>query len=101
MEEEKLRGRLSSVITKLSALADQSQGEDSNRVTIESVSILGRRLSNVTFPPLFIAFNTESGPLEPMPQRYRVPFPTVENFRSSVLQRHQVHVPEEEYADDF
>lgn len=50
-----------------------------------SVTSIGRRIAPSTIPPTFIRFNTESGPLEPLPQLFQVPFPTMENFKGSLL----------------
>jgi hypothetical protein len=50
-----------------------------------AVSSLGRRIASSSIPPTFIRFNTESGPLEPLPNQFQVPFPTMENFKGSLL----------------
>lgn len=47
--------------------------------------VLARRIAPASVPPTFLRFNSESGPLEAMPGRFRVPFPTMEEFRFSLL----------------
>ena len=84
---------------------------------IEAAILLGRKIAPTTTSPTFIRFNSEVGPLEPMPSRFRVPFPTMEDFKFSVLnfqrpieasvQPVPVSVTngpkkvDDEYADDF
>jgi hypothetical protein len=51
-------------------------------------------------------FNGESGPLEPLPSRYHIPFPTLEDLRFSVLNFPGPNpalkkLEEDEYADEF
>ena len=113
--------RLTEAIYKLENLCviDDSCNNSENHPSLDSVIILGRKLSPSTIPPMFIKFNSESGPLEPMPSRFHVPFPTIEDMRFSILNVKQpaftipaVTVPlvaavplkmeeDEEYADDF
>lgn len=106
MSLEESRTKLHALINELTVLVSNTEDRDPlDGDALAAVITLGRRLGNCTVPPLFVAFNTESGPLEAMPQRFRVPFPTADNFRASVLQR-QISLqlqspPEEEYADDF
>jgi hypothetical protein len=85
--------------------------------SIEAAILLGRKIAPTTISPTFIRFNSEVGPLEPMPSRFRVPFPTMEDFKFSVLNFQRPieasvqAVPErvtdgpkkvdDEYADDF
>lgn len=52
---------------------------------IESVLVLARRIASASVAPTFVRFNTESGPLEALPARFRVPFPTIEDMRFSIL----------------
>ena len=81
-----LRERLEVQISKMERLNAQCVGA---MPTVESVITLGRRIAPYTIPPPFIRFSTESGPLEPMPARYRVPFPTGEEMRASILHMKQ------------
>jgi hypothetical protein len=80
--------------------------------SVSSLLLLGRRLAPSTIPPLFLRFNGDSGPLEALPGRMHVPFPTVEDLRFSILNlrptiKMVVQPPppaekeEDEYADDF
>ena len=69
---------------------------------------------------MFVRFNAESGPLEAMPARFHVPFPTIEDFRFSILNVATPHAfrsapppppvkevvmklqtDQDDYADDF
>lgn len=81
-------------------------------VLVENVLILARRLGTTTFPPTFARFGTESGPLDPLPDRSRVPFPTIDDMRFSILNVKTpkafslpssvpVALKEDEYANDF
>jgi hypothetical protein len=74
--------RLRSLIYTLDnlSIADELPGPEPSAVTS-----LGRRIASSSIPPTFIRFNTESGPLEPLPNQFQVPFPTLENFKGSLL----------------
>ena len=110
--------QLCEVIYELEALCGVDSATSSqDPPSIESVILLGRKIAPTTISPTFIRFNSEVGPLEPMPSRFRVPFPTMEDFKFSVLnyqrpidttvQPAPVSVNDgpkkidDEYADDF
>ena len=75
--------RLRSLIYTLDNLSSHSV--DSSAVEAFSVISLARKIAPSSIPPSFIRFNSESGPLEPIPNLYQVPFPTLENFKISLL----------------
>ena len=80
-------------IYELETLCGLDSNVSSGPPDFDSVMILGRRLAPVTLPPLFSRFNTEVGPLETLPARFRVPFPTMEEFKFSILNhRHENEV---------
>jgi hypothetical protein len=99
------RLQLTGLIQHLEALVDEQS--DTSPQCVDNLVVLGRRLAPSTVPPVLLRFNAESGPMEPMPQRFRVPFPTVDDLRLSVLQKHVnvvrpvKPIRDEEYADDF
>lgn len=120
-ELSQARQQLNQVIYELEALCAPSHVSN-DAPGIDAALILGRRIAPSTVPPLFLRFNGESGPMEPMPARFHVPFPTLEDFRYSVLnvqrsvvlppqpvaiapvrQTSRIPLPpdEDEYADDF
>jgi hypothetical protein len=113
---EEVHEQLSQAIYELEALCCLDRELQLDGPAIEAALVLGRRIAPTTIPPLFVRFNTEVGPLEPMPSRFRVPFPTMEDFKFSVLNFPASAVPkpvvavnlapqpkpvEDEYADDF
>ena len=113
---EEVHEQLSQAIYELEALCSLDRELQLDGPSIEAALVLGRRIAPTTIPPLFVRFNTEVGPLEPMPSRFRVPFPTMEDFKFSVLNVPASLVPkpvvpvtlepqpkqvEDEYADDF
>lgn len=120
-ELSQVRQQLNQVIYELDALCAHSHIPNDAPGNAAAL-ILGRRIAPSTVPPLFLRFDGESGPMEPMPARFHVPFPTLEDFRYSVLnvqqsvvlppkpvaikparQTSQMPLPpdEDEYGDDF
>lgn len=100
--------KLTNVISELEAILSLDIQLSCDAPSEESVLTLSRRLTPSTIPPLFLRFNGESGPLEALPARFHVPFPTLEELRYSVLNsqpaparpRNQ-SAEDEEYANDF
>jgi hypothetical protein len=108
--------KLDRVIFELEALTALDRSVSNASPEIDSVMILGRRIGPTTVSPTFVRFSSDVGPLEPLPQRFRVPFPTIDDFRLSVV-NHSIHLPSatmlksatqqtviharDEYADDF
>ena len=109
--------RLDQIIYELETLQTVDQSITGDIPSLDAVVLLGRRIAATTIPPTFLRFNTEVGPLEAIPSRFRVPFPTVQDFKFSVL-NHRVVLPAppavvpqsqsvaptapgDEYADDF
>jgi hypothetical protein len=59
--------------------------DDNSCIEAYSATSLARRIAPTSIPPTFVRFNGESGPIEPMPSLFQVPFPTLENFKMSLL----------------
>ena len=76
-------GRLRSLIYTLDSLSHAHEVHS----TCDSFSVtsLGRRIAPSSIPPTFLRFNSESGPLEPLPNLFQVPFPTLETLKGSLL----------------
>ena len=110
----RVQERLDQIIYELETLQTVNDNIICESPSLDSVILLARRLAPTSVPPTFLRFNTEVGPLEAMPNRFRVPFPTVEDFKFSIL-NHRVDLPRsvepvahpvptttgDEYADDF
>jgi hypothetical protein len=102
---DELKSELMQIIYQLDSLCAPSHTLY-DPPSVESVILLGRRLAPSSVPPLFMRFNGESGPLEPLPSRYHIPFPTLEDLRFSVLNFPGPNpalkkLEEDEYADEF
>lgn len=92
MEDEisEIHQRLDNTIYELEAICGLDRIVSSNAPIMDSVMVLGRRIATTSIAPLFTRFNTEVGPLEALPSRFRVPFPTMEDFKFSILNyRHE------------
>jgi hypothetical protein len=100
---------LTTVICELEALVQLDDQLAAEGVSVESALILGRRITPSSVPPLFLRFNTECGPLEALPLRSHVPFPSLEELRFSLLNAQpargvaseRTKADEDEYANDF
>lgn len=100
---------LTNIICELEAFVSLDKEYSSEESPlVESTLILARRISSTTCPPFFLRFNTESGPLEPLPARFHVPFPSLEDLRHSLMNSQPMLTPpterkvdDEEYANDF
>ena len=80
-----INDELTCALNVLENIVLQDNSETRNNPSVSSVVSLGRRLAFVSIPPTFVRFNTEAGPIESLPNRFHVPFPTLDDMRYSVL----------------
>ena len=75
--------RLQNLIATMESISKHN--DSSTSVETYSAIVLGRRIASTSIPPSFIRFNPDSGPLDPIPNQFQVPFPSVENLRMSYM----------------
>lgn len=76
---------LNQLLSELDIVSILDEFNSAGSPSIESVQVLSRRLAPTSHAPTFIRFNPDSGPLEAFPERFRVPFPTMEDLRFSFM----------------
>jgi hypothetical protein len=91
-EVVEIRQTLDRIIYELESICALDSTFASGPPDLDSVMLLSRRLAPNTIAPLFSRFNPEVGPLEALPARYRLPFPTIEDFKFSIL-NHRTEQP--------
>ena len=78
----KVRERLDAVVIACERLVK----EDTHvSVSMQEVISLARKITPSVIPPAGLRFNPDSGPVEGLPSRFRMPFPNQDEMRLSVV----------------